>query len=248
MKVVAIVQARLNSTRLPRKVFLDLAGAPMLARHVDRLARARLVDEVIVATTTNESDSAIVAFCTQRGYRCFAGSEEDVLDRYYRAAETAQADVIVRTTSDCPFTDPDLVDRTVGAFLDAQPPVDYANTNLPPRTFPRGLGSEVFRFDTLQQIWQDTAPGHAGADHSAREHVTLFIYSHPERFRLLPITNDRDLSSFRLTVDEMADYELARRIYEHFGHDRFTWKETVDLLLSNPDWQRLNQDVVQKEA
>jgi spore coat polysaccharide biosynthesis protein SpsF len=241
MSVIAIIQARLGSTRLPGKVLLDLAGAPMLVRVVNRCRRARTLDEVVVATTTRPGDDPIVDLCRARGWPCFRGREEDVLDRYYRAAREFQAEVIVRVTSDCPLIEPEIIDLTVQAFL-ARGDLDYAGNSLPPRTFPRGLDVEVFSSAALAQAWQE--------DHNPawREHVTPYIYRHPERFRLYTLDNDTDLSSMRWTVDTAADLALVRQIYGHFGHDRFSWREVLALLEKYPEWLELNRYVVQKEV
>jgi spore coat polysaccharide biosynthesis protein SpsF (cytidylyltransferase family) len=140
MKVVATIQARMGSTRLPGKVLLDWAGEPMLARVIERIRRAETVDEVVVATTVRPSDHPIADLCVERNWACCRGSENDVLDRYYQTAVAHQADVVVRITSDCPLIEPAIVDRVVREFLEGQPTVHCACNLLPVRTFPRGLG------------------------------------------------------------------------------------------------------------
>jgi spore coat polysaccharide biosynthesis protein SpsF len=240
MNVVAIVQARIGSTRLPGKVLHDLAGEPLLARCVERASRARTLNGVVVATTVQEADRAIVDLCATRGWPPFRGSEEDVLDRYYQAAVTYQAEVVVRITSDCPLIEPQVIDWVVDEFLVRQPAVDYAANTLPPRTFPRGLDVEVLRLDVLERVWRE--------DHNpaTREHVTPYIYRHPERFCLHRVANEVDDSAMRWTVDTPEDMELVRRIYDHFGHDRFTWREVLALLERQPAWLEINRHVQQK--
>ncbi len=240
MKTVAIVQARMGSTRLPGKVLLDLAGEPLLARCVERVRRARTLEEVVVATTVQAADAAIVELCAARGWPVFRGSEEDVLDRYYQAAVAQQADVVVRITSDCPLIEPQIVDWVVDEFLARQPAVDYAANTLPPRTFPRGLDLEVMRFDVLERAWREDH------DPATREHVTPYIYRHPERFALHGVVNQVDYSALRWTVDTPEDLELVRRIYGHVGHDRFTWREVLAVLQMHPEWIEINQNVMQK--
>lgn len=240
MRVVAIIQARVGSTRLPGKVMLELAGEPMLARMVERVARAQTLDDVIVATTDQPGDRAIVDLCAERGWPCFRGSEEDVLDRYYQAAVAFQADVVVRVTSDCPLIEPQVVDRVVREFLDRQPGLDYAANTLPPRTFPRGLDTEVMRFDALERAWREDQ------DPVWREHVTLYIYRNPERFCLYGVTNEVDYSSMRWTVDISEDLAFVRRIYDHFGHDGFSWHEVLAVLDQHPEWLEINRRVQQK--
>jgi spore coat polysaccharide biosynthesis protein SpsF len=240
MRTVAIIQARMGSTRLPGKVLLDLAGDPMLARCVERTRRARMLDEVAVATTSQPADEAIADLSAERGWPCFRGSEEDVLDRYYCAAVAQRADVIVRITSDCPLIEPEIVDQVVGAFLDRQPEVDYASNVLPTRTFPRGLDTEVMRFDVLEWAWREDG------DPGSREHVTPYIWCNPELFRLYGVTNEADCSSMRWTVDTLEDLTFVRRVYEHFGHDRFSWREVLIALEEHAVWLNFNRHVKQK--
>lgn len=240
MKVVAIIQARMGSTRLPGKVLLDLVGEPMLARTVKRTSRAQTIDKVVVATTVHPADEAIVRLCVEYGWPYFRGSEEDVLDRYYQAAVEHQADVVIRVTSDCPLIEPEIVDRVVREFLDWQPEVDYACNLLPRRTFPRGLDTEVMRSDVLERVWyEDLNP-------AWREHVTLYVQRNPALFRIHGVTNDVDYSHMRWTVDTPEDLAFVRRIYDHFGHDRFSWQDVLVVLEEHPEWLDINQDIQQK--
>jgi spore coat polysaccharide biosynthesis protein SpsF len=241
MKVVAIVQARMGSTRLPGKVLKDLAGEPVLVRCINRLRRAELLNEVVVATTVRNADRAIVRLCAEHGWSFFLGSEEDVLDRYYQAALAHQAGVVVRVTSDCPLIEPEVVDRVIREFLRRHPSLDYASNTLAPRTFPRGLDIEVVRFGALERAWrEDLSP-------SWREHVTPYIYLNPNRFNLYAVVNEVDYSSMRWTVDTPQDLTFVRRIYEHFGHDRFSWREVFSVLEQRPEWLSINRNVEQKE-
>jgi spore coat polysaccharide biosynthesis protein SpsF len=234
----AIIQARMSSTRLPGKVLLDLAGEPMLARVVERTQRARTIDHVVVATTVEPEDEPIVALCHSRDWAVFRGDRDDVLDRYYQAALADGADAIVRITSDCPLIDPDIIDRVV-ARLDGT--VDYASNINPRRTFPRGLDVEVFTFAALSAAWREDR------DRSGREHVTPFLYRHPERFRIALVESDRpETASHRWSVDTPEDYELLERIYAEFPRGDFTWKEILALLERHPHWADLNRHVEQK--
>jgi spore coat polysaccharide biosynthesis protein SpsF len=240
MKVVAIIQARTGSTRLPGKVLLNLAGEPMLMRDMNRLSRAGTLDEVMVATTVEPADDAIIDLCQEHSWPYFRGSEEDVLDRYYRAAKEHQADVVVRVTSDCPLIEPEVVDRVVREFLERQPKLDYASNTAPKRTFPRGLDTEVMRFDALERAWREDD------DPAWREHVTLYIQRHPELFKTYGVLNDKNLSHMRWTVDTPQDLAFVCRIYEYFGHDRFSWQDALTLLEVHPEWLDINRDVQQK--
>jgi spore coat polysaccharide biosynthesis protein SpsF len=234
----AIIQARMSSTRLPGKVLLDLAGEPMLGRVVERTGRARTIDRVIVATTVESEDEPIVELCRSRGWTVSRGSRDYVLDRYYQASVADGADLIVRITSDCPLIDPEIINRVVKR-LDGT--VDYASNINPRRTFPRGLDVEVFTFAALSAAWQDDREA------TGREHVTPFLYRHPERFRIALVESDRpETASHRWSVDTPEDYELMQRIYSHFGRREFNWLDVLDLLDQHPDWREMNRHVEQK--
>lgn len=236
MKIVGIIQARMGSTRLPGKVLQPLACEPMLVRCVHRLLHARTLDQVVVATTTGAEDDAIVDLCRARGWSWFRGERDDVLDRYYRAARQFGADVVVRVTSDCPLLAPRVVDQVVCALGDA----DLASNVLPRHTWPRGLDTEAVRMDALERAWQEDV------NPATREHVTLYVKRHPERFRLVEVNNDEDLSEMRWTVDTPEDYAFASRVYQHFGHDGFSWREVLALLRSHPEIAEMNRHVLQK--
>ncbi len=239
-RIVAIIQARMGSTRLPGKVLKPLGGHPVLACVVDRVRRSRRIDEVVVATTVLPADEAIVGLCRSRGWACERGSAEDLLDRYYRSAVAHRAEVVVRITSDCPVIDPGVTDSVIDAFLAS--PCDYASNTLEPRTYPRGLDTEVVAFPALERAWRED-------DNPAwREHVTPYLYRHPERFRLRRVAEDRDLSFHRWTLDTPEDYELLRRIYDALGNDAFAWTDVLRLLDDHPDWIELNRNVAQKRV
>jgi spore coat polysaccharide biosynthesis protein SpsF len=237
VKTVAIIQARLGSTRLPRKVLLDLAGQPMLTRVVNRVRRAARVDEVVVATTTETRDDELEQFCAARQWPCYRGSENDVLDRYFQAAQAHQADVVVRITSDCPLIDPAVLDSVIES-LDLQQS-DYSSNTIR-RSYPRGLDAEAFTFSTLDTAWrEDRNP-------AWREHVTQFIVHHPERFGITQMNDTDDYSHLRWTVDTPEDFAFVEKVYGHFGHDEFTWREVLEVLAANPEWEKINQGIEQK--
>ena len=238
MKIVAIVQARMGSSRLPGKVLKDLRGAAVLDRVLNRLGRSRLIQESLVATTVEPADDAIVEHCERTGRKVFRGSEQDVLDRYYQAAKYVNADVVVRITSDCPVIDPEVTDATVHAFLDRH--ADYAS-NVLVRTYPRGLDTEVMTVQALERAWRESNKPHQ------REHVTPYIYENPSEFKLHGIENDTDCSRHRWTVDTPEDLELLRAIYERFGgRDDFGWREVLKLVESDPSLAEINRNIVQK--
>ena len=238
MKIVAIVQARMGSSRLPRKVLKDLGGATVLDRVLNRLGRSWLIQESVVATTIEPADDAIVEHCERTGRKVFRGSEQDVLDRYYQAAKYVNADVVVRITSDCPVIDPEVTDGTIRAFLDRHS--DYAS-NVLVRTYPRGLDTEVMTVQALERAWRESTKLYQ------REHVTPYIYENPGEFRLHGIENDTDCSRHRWTVDTPEDLELLRAIYERFGgRDDFGWREVLKLVESDPSLAEINRNIVQK--
>ncbi len=246
MNVVAIIQARMGSTRLPGKVLSDIGGESMLARVVRRVQHAGSVRQTVVAATAAEGDEPIVRECERLGVELYRGSELDVLDRFYRAACRFGADAVVRITSDCPLIDPGVIDRVIGAFLDWQP--DYAS-NVLRRTYPRGLDTEVASREALERAWREAAEPYE------RVHVTPYFYQHPERFRLLSVTHGQEAGRggsqtrpyYRWTVDTAEDLSLVREIYRRFGDDdTFGWMDVLDLLERNPALADLNRSIQQK--
>ena len=240
MNVVAIIQARIGSSRLYGKALADIGGRSMLARVVRRVRRARLVDRVEVATTTGAADDRIVAECGRLGVACFRGDAEDVLDRYHQAAVAARADAVVRVTADCPLIDPELIDGVVRAFLDWQP--DFAANTLR-RTYPRGLDTEVMTAAALARAWREARKPYE------RMHVTPYLYGHPEFFRLAAVAGGAvDLSSGRWTVDTPEDLEFVRTVYRRLGVDgAFWWRDVCRLLAREPSLAVVNRGVRQKE-
>jgi len=238
MRTVAIVQARMGSTRLPGKVLQDIGGRTMLARVVEQASRAKLLDAVVVATTTGPADEAIVEECRSLRVPAFRGSEQDVLDRYHDAAHAHDADPVVRITSDCPLLDPDIVDEVISLFRREGP--DYAS-NVTARTFPQGLDVEVFSRRALDRAWEDARQPYE------RVHVTPFIYQHGDRFRLATLKADRDYSGYRWTVDTPEDLTFVRNVYDRLGgHGRFGWRDVLSLLEREPRLTDINRGVRQK--
>ena len=237
-RTVAVVQARMGSTRLPGKVMLPLLGEPALTLVLRRLGRARTLDEVVVATTPLPEDDPIVELAERTGYRVVRGSETDVLDRYLAAARATDAGVVVRITSDCPLIDPAVVNLVVDEFRASG--VDFASNMLVPWTFPVGLAVEVVRRAALERA------GREDGDPAWREHVTPYLYRHPELFRLLRVPADSDHSERRWTLDTPQDYAVVARIFETLGRDDFGWRDALAVVEANPSWGSANHDVVQK--
>jgi spore coat polysaccharide biosynthesis protein SpsF len=231
----------MTSTRLPGKVLLPLAGEPMLTRLVERLRRVQRAEAIVIATTTNATDDAIAELCAQLNVACHRGSELDVLSRYADAARLHGADVVVRITSDCPLIDPPLIDQVIAVYQEGDS--DCVSNMLPP-TWPYGMAVEVFSAAALAQA-------HTEATQPAeREHVTPFLYAHPERYRLRNVASPVDLSQHRWTVDTPEDYELVRRLFEALYPVRphFTQNDILAVLDAHPDWIAINQHIRQKPA
>ena len=238
MKVTAVIQARMGSTRLPGKVLMDLGGKTVLARVVDRLRRATLVNEILVATTGSIADDAIIQECRRIDVASFRGSEDDVLDRYYQAALLTTGEGIVRITSDCPLIDAQIADDTIRSFLDLRP--DYASNSLQ-RTYPRGLDTEVMTRDALACAWREAQFPYQ------RAHVTPYLYENPGRFDILAVKGCFDYSDQRWTLDTPQDLAFIRAVYERLGNDdSFTWHDAMVVLQREPELVELNRGVMQK--
>ena len=242
MNVVAIIQARMTSTRLPGKVLREVLGKPLLEYQIERLRRCRRVDRLVVATTKNAADDPVIALCDRLGIASFRGSEYDVLARYYEAATIFRADPVVRLTADCPIIDPEVVDKVVGYYADTIGQYDHVS-NAIMRTYPRGMDTEVFPYAAL-------AIAHREAEAAPqREHVTPFLHRQPARFRLGHVLNDRDESRHRWTVDTPEDFDLISRIVSALypSNPEFTMQDCLDLLSRHPDWYLINAEVSQKK-
>jgi spore coat polysaccharide biosynthesis protein SpsF len=238
LKIVAIIQARMGSSRLPGKVLQEIQGGSMLARVVNRMRRARAIGEVLVATTDGSADDRIVQESRRCSVPVFRGSEDDVLDRYFRAAQWAHADVVVRITSDCPLIDPEIADKVVRAFLAKRP--DYASNTMV-RTYPRGLDTEVMTRQALERAW------HAADQPYQRAHVTAYLYEHPGEFDLLSVEDDVDRSQHRWTVDTPEDLEFVRAIYARLNaREAFLARDVFALLEREPELMELNRWIEQK--
>ena len=239
-KVVAIIQARMGSTRLPDKVLMKINGHTILEEVIRRVKGIKGVDEVIVATTENPKDSKIVSLCNKLKAKVFRGSEEDVLDRYYQCAKEANVDVIIRITSDCPLLDHKIVEEGLKLFLSTN--ADYVS-NAIKRTYPRGLDFEIFKFTALGKAWKE------GKESTDREHVTPYIYENPQNFKILQLLSDKNYSDYRLTVDTQIDLELVRSIFKALDRNNKTFglNQIIRFLKKNPELAQINSEVVQKD-
>lgn len=237
MRTAVIIQARMGSSRLPGKVLMKVDGRELLSYMLERVAGAKSVSQVIVATTVDPKDDPIAAFCEKNGVRVFRGDENDVLDRYYQAALTVKPQVVVRLTSDCPLIDPKVIDLVVERHLSAGD--DYtANTAPPVGTYPDGMDVEVFSFQALERAWKEAKLP------SEREHVTFFLWK-TGRFKTSRVDLPQSLSSFRLTVDYPQDLEVVTAVLKelHARNPLFTMAQVIDFLNAHPDIRERNSAI-----
>lgn len=241
-KIVCIIQARMGSSRLPGKVLKEICGKPMLDWVIRRARRSQLVNQILVAATISADDEPIAQFCETSGIPLFRGSEFDVLDRYYQAASSADADVIVRLTADCPLIDPDLIDKTIYALLAEN--ADFAANRLPPpyhRTYPIGLDVEVATFTALETAWKNAAEGFE------REHVMPYLYDPAHGTKFVVVDHVEDLGSLRWTVDTSEDLEFVRQVTKRFDcRDDFSWLEMLNMLEEFPELSAINAGISHK--
>lgn len=239
MKVVAIVQARMGSTRLPNKVMKLIDNVPMIELLLKRLAQSHRIDQIVLATSTDSRNMPLVEHVESLGYTVVRGSENDVLQRYLDAARQTQADVVVRITGDCPLIDANLVDQIIEKYLSGQ--LDYIS-NTAPATYPDGLDTEVFSFAALEQAAIETS---SEFDH---EHVTPYLRK-PGRFKTEAFTNDEDHSALRWTVDEADDFTVVNNVFQHFAPDiYFTWQEVLELQKREPELFAANHNIIRNEG
>lgn len=239
MKIVAIVQARMGSLRFPNKVMQPICGKPMIELLLERLGKAKSIEQIVLATSHDKRNDVLVDHVRGLGFPVYKGHEENVLDRYYQAAKDAEADIVVRITGDCPLIDPELVDKVVEDFQQAG--VDYAANTIPP-TYPDGLDTEVFSFKALETAWQQAETA------MQKEHVTPFI-KESLLFTHLNIANKVDYSGDRWTVDEQEDMTLVNHIFEHFHPNiNFSWSDVLDLKKIKPELFKINQHLIRNEG
>jgi spore coat polysaccharide biosynthesis protein SpsF len=242
--VVAIIQARMGSSRLPGKVLRHLGGKTVLAQVIERVKAGRGIDAVVVATTTNAADDPIEREALNKGATVFRGDENDVLRRYCHAARQSGADVVVRVTSDCPLIDPGVLSEMLRRFLEAEGrgnQIDYLSNTLE-RTFPRGLDVEIFTFSALQRADREAAePSH-------REHVTPYIWNHPDLFSIVQYTDAADRSGLRWTLDTEEDWLFLSAVFRSLEEagSAVTTAAVLQLLERHPELKEINAHVVQK--
>jgi spore coat polysaccharide biosynthesis protein SpsF (cytidylyltransferase family) len=236
--ITAIIQARTSSNRLPNKVLLPLGESTVLEQVIDRVKKAKNIEKIVVATSTDKSDDKIVELCKKINVGVFRGSMDDVLGRYYEAAKEFKATDICRITSDCPLIDPVIIDKVVDEYN--QKECDYASNSHPVATFPDGLDVWVFSFEALEKSYKEATL------ESEREHVTSYIWNHPESFKVCSVENSKDQSEYRLTIDEEKDYELIKTIFNKA--DISSTDSIIKFLDENPDISNLNKSINRDEG
>jgi len=227
----------MGSTRLPGKILIDIQGKSLLEHVIDRVCTSKLIEQIIIATTSNEKDKTIVDFAQEHQILYYVGSEDNVLDRFYQAAKMFHAGLIVRITPDDPFKDPEVIDKLVSHYLAHRGSLDYVSNTIKP-TYPEGLDVEVFTFAALEKAWREAKKP------SEREHVTPYIWNHSELFRIVNIENDEDLSHLRWTLDTEADLRFTQEIYAKLYRGQiFLMKDILTLLEKEPELLKINQGI-----
>jgi len=236
LNIVAIIQARMGSKRLPGKVLKVAEGIPLLGHQFKRVNSSSLIDKIVIATSTGKEDEAIVSFCKENGIDYFRGSENDVLSRYYECAKKYNADVVVRLTGDCPLSDPEIIDKVIRLFQSSD--VDYAANTVPPETrkYPSGLDAEVFSFTALKRAHEEASDVHD------REHVTFYFWKYNNGFKTVQLDSAKDYSKYRITVDYPEDLEVVKFIISTlkckglFGHI----EQIAEILDKNTEIEKKN--------
>jgi spore coat polysaccharide biosynthesis protein SpsF len=241
MNILAIIQARMSSTRLPGKVLFKLEDKTVLEHVINRVKRSKKINEVIVATSINQKDLAIVKLCAEKDIRVFCGSEDDVLDRFYQAARLIKPKNIVRITADCPLIDWDIIDKVIDVYQKTK--VDYISNANPP-TFPDGLDVVVFSFAVLKDAWQKARLL------SEREHIIPYIRKNKHKFKCGNVSNKVDLSGKRWTLDEKEDYIFLKKIFKNLypRNHYFTTKDVLEFLKENPKLEKINVHIKRNEG
>lgn len=235
--IAAIVQARTGSTRLPNKVFKQLCGKPLIWHITNRLKYSHKINSIILATTTNPNDDILERWSVENNISCYRGSENDVLDRYFHAAQCFKADTIVRITADDPFKDTLVIDEVINLFENSK--LDFAYNNNPP-TFPEGLDTEVFSFEALTKAFNNST------DPFEREHVTQYFYRNPSVFFQKCLQNPVDLSYLRWTIDTQQDWDMAKIVYDRLYHinEHFSMNDILELIKKEPYIATINSTVI----
>tara|TARA_B100000780_G_C21063033_1_gene427375 strand:- start:283 stop:1056 length:774 start_codon:yes stop_codon:yes gene_type:complete len=241
VRVVAIIQARMGSSRLPGKVLAEIDGQPLLGILISRVKSSKSLDQIVIATTTEKADDILCDWLINEGVEYFRGSERDVLDRFWQCAKLYRADIIVRITADDPLKDSEIIDKALG-MLKRSESVDYVSNTLKP-TYPEGLDVEVFRFSALKKANAEATLA------SEREHVTPYIWKNRAKFKSLNFEMTPNLSDWRWTVDKSEDLEFVRSLLRLVGNDMFTgYQDLIEIVNKNPLLRDINSSTVRNEG
>lgn len=237
-----IIQARLGSTRFPKKILSSVnLSDSVLSFGIKQIQQSTLIDKLIIATTNLPEDDELVNYIKKLNITAFRGNSVDVLDRYYQCAKKFSFSIIVRITSDCPLIDPIIMDEVISNFLNNKNSFDYASNVHPQRTFPHGSDVEIFTFEALETAWKEAKKS------SEREHVTPYLYNN-QKFKLFNHTSKNDLSDFRWTIDYFEDLELVKEIISKIQKRPILIKDIITLISKNPDLKKINQICFKKQS
>jgi spore coat polysaccharide biosynthesis protein SpsF (cytidylyltransferase family) len=239
--IIGILQARTKSSRLPQKVLRKIKGKTLLELYVNRVKESRLIDNIVIATTTEPEDNVIENIANKLKVDCFRGSENDLLDRYYQCAKKYKADIIVRLCSDDPFVDYQVVDRAIQIFKDNQ--AEFVTNHFEP-TYPEGLDIEVYSIKTLERLWNEAKLL------SEREHVFPYIQNYPDKFKIINFTQKQNFSHLRWTIDYECDFQLTKIIYDNLYDEKpaFLQEDILNLLEKHPEISQMNSNIKRKEG
>lgn len=234
--ITAIIQARVGSKRFPNKIFADISGKPLIFHVINRLKKSNKIENIVVATTLNSLDNAIETWANQNKVNCFRGDEDNVLSRFYFAAKEYKAKIIVRITADDPFKDYRIIDKVINTLISQN--LSFAYNNNPP-SFPEGLDTEVFTFNALEKAFREST------DSFEKEHVTQYFYKNPSLFLQKNISNNKNLSHLRWTIDTEKDLEMVKKIYEklYYENNVFLTEDILRLISNYPEIATINQNV-----
>ena len=244
MKILTVIQARMSSTRLPRKVMLPILGKPLLIRMIERVGTAELIGKIVVATSTNPEDDKIEELCMENNISCFRGHLTDLLDRHYQTGKSFGADAVVKIPSDCPLIDPQIIDRVLKFYIDNPDKYDFVS-NLHPATYPDGNDVEVMSFNALEKAWKESNK------QLEREHTTPYFWENPDKFRIGNVVWETGMdysTTHRWTIDFEADYQFIKKVYEELykNNSVFGLYDILKLLQENPDIAEINQQYLGK--
>jgi spore coat polysaccharide biosynthesis protein SpsF len=238
--VVAIIQARLGSTRFPRKIFSELSNKPLIWHVINRLKYSKKIDKIVLATTETKTDDDLVTWAENEGVTFYRGNENNVLERFYFAAKNASADIIVRITADDPFKDPEIIDTVISKLVEEN--LEFVYNNNPP-TYPEGLDTEVFTFDALEKAYLESI------DDYEKEHVTQYFYRNKTRFKQANFSNDINLSHLRWTIDTALDYNMTKQVYDilYRENEIFLMEDILEVLKQHPKIAEINKEVTRSD-